>query len=426
MKRRLSLLLLLSLLLAAACGPAPEAGDATPQPEGDEATATAPAPAVEETTQPVEPYPVPQMPSPTPLPDDYPVPPTLAPAPTFDPYPAPEGEGTATAGTAEPAAPVGEGLPVGLVYEAEEATWVVGPDGAPTGLYPQTGLEISPDGGRAAYVENDDIFVLDLATGETVNVTEGSDRAHLFVAWWPAQPEVLLAGSQGAEDAGPNLGRLTLIAADGSSYEVVGEEVSFALPEGAHDGTRIAYDEGGQPFVYDGTRAPFDVAGYTLPEGVSVTRVASPAWSPDDSALAWMMGIEREGEPEGEEIALGIFDLEAQTADAHTARVIHPYVTLGRGGWFTAPRWSPDGDWVVFPVETGDESRGMWVAAADGSSEQLLGGDTFSPAFWLPDGSAVLVSIPQQEVMALARYATGTWEEMLLDLAHTRLVGWAP
>lgn len=415
MIRRLSLLLLLSLLLAVACGPSPNANEATPELEGEEATATPPAPDVGETAAPVEPYPGPAMA--TPLPADYPAPPT--PEPTVDPYPAPGGEGTAL--PEGPAAPVG-GLPPGLVYEADEATWVVGPDSAPTGLYPQTGLEISPDGSRAAYVENEDIFVIDLATDDTVNVTEGSERAHTFVTWWPAQPETLLAGSQGAEDVGPNLGRLTLIAADGGSYEVVGEEVSFALPEGSHDGTRIAYDEGGQPFIYDaaaGAREAFDVASFTLPEGVTVTRAASGAWSPDDSALAWMMGVEREGEPEGEEIGLGIFDLAAQTA-----RVIHPYVTLGRGGWFTAPRWSPDGAWVVFPVETGDESRGTWVTAADGSSEQLLGGDTFAPALWLPDGSAVLISIPQQETMALARYAAGTWAETLLELPHTRLVGW--
>ncbi|NLF66319.1 MAG: hypothetical protein GX579_17135 [Chloroflexi bacterium] len=427
MKPRLTLLLLLLLLLAVACGPSGGSGDPTAELAPDEATATAPVAAPPTADETIEAYPAPtQLPTPTAFPDDYPMPPTPTPAPTFDPYPGPDDDdGTVVpespGGEATAAAPTG-GLPPGLVYEADDATWLVRADGAPTGLAPRTGLEVSPDGSRAAYLEGDDIFILNLETDEATNITGDSDRPHTVVTWWPARPDTLLALSRDPGDIGPNLGRLTLLAADGATYEVLGETASNAMPAGSHDGTRIAYDEGGQPFIYDvdaGAREPFDPAAFTLPEGVTVTRAASPAWSPDDSAIAWMMGIEREGEPEGEEIALGIFDLQAGTA-----QIIHPYVTLGRGGWLIAPTWSPDGAWVVFPVETGDADRGMWVTAADGSSEQLLGGDTFSPVFWLPDSSAVLVSIPQQATMDLAQYTAPAWEETLLGLTHTRLPGW--
>src|SRR5690606_8398474 len=152
------------------------------------------------------------------------------------------------------------GLPPGLVYEADDATWVVGPGGAPSGLVPRTGLEVSPDGSRAVYLEGDDIYLLDLETDEATNLTEGSDLRHSYVLWWPARPDTLLAGSLGPEDVGPNNGRLTVISADGSDYQVLGEDLSYANPAGSHDGTRIAYDEGGQPFIYDvdaGTRTPF-------------------------------------------------------------------------------------------------------------------------------------------------------------------------
>lgn len=413
MKRRFYLLLFLLLTTAfmAGCGAA-DVQAPTAEPTAAAAVET-PSPTAPVAEQPEEPYPAPVLPTITPLPDDYPAPPT-APPPTA--YPEPED------GTTEAPPAAADGTTVGLVYDAEDGLQQIGPDGEPVELAAQSGLEPVPDLSRAAYIAGGDVFVLDLETGESVNVTEGSGRTHQYVVWWPAQPDLLLTGSQGAEDAGPNNGALTLVGTDGSDYRVVAEEVGFALPEGSPDGTTIAYDEAGQPVMYDvtaATRTPFDVTAFTLPEGVTIERAASAAWSPDGNSLAIMMGILRDGGPGGEEIALGIFDLEGETA-----QVLHPYVTVGRGGWFEAPSWSPDGAWLAFPVETGDDTRGVWVTAADGSSEQLLGGNGFSPGIWSPDSSALALT-PAESQDEILLFTAQDWSLQRVPLPHMRLITWA-
>jgi hypothetical protein len=410
MKRPFSLLLLLVLMFAVAgCGAAEEP---TPTAALPEATDVVP---VEEPTPAGEAYPAPVLPTLTPLPEGYPEPSTPPPAPTLAAYPAPEEEA--------PAAPELslDRPPAGLVFEDSGGLWRLNAEGDPERLSTRTGLEPSPDLTRAAYIEGDDVFVLDLASGEAENITEGSGRAHYFVIWWPARPDTLILGSQGEEDIGPNNGRLTLVDASGNGYEVVAEEVSFAFPEGDPDGSRIAYDEAGQPYIYDvdnGIRTPFDPAAFELPEGVTVQRAASPAWSPDGGSLAFMMGILRDDGPEQEEIALGVFDL-----DAGTAQVIHSYVTLGRGGWFQAPRWSPDGQWLTFPVETGDDERGLWLSAADGSREQLIGGNAFATPVWHASANALAFS-PDDPQNTLLLAAAPTWEPQSVGLPHTRLISW--
>jgi hypothetical protein len=412
MKRPRSLLLFLVLALAlAACGGA--APDATP-------TAPLPEPATSPAEPPAGPtldqsYPAPVLPTITPLPDDYPAPPTAA--PTSSAYPAP-GESTGEA----PTAPEFDSPPPGLVFEDNGGLWHIDAEGEPQRLSERTGLEPSPDLSRAAYIEGDDVFVLDLASGEATNVTEGSGRAHYFVFWWPANPDLLILGSQGEEDAGPNLGRLTLVNADGSDYDVVGEDVSYAFPDGSPDGSRIAYDVGGAAAIYDrssGETTPFDVAAYAVtPEGVTIQRAASPAWSPDGGSLALMMAVEREGGPETGEIALGIFDLEASTV-----QVVHTYATLGRGGWLMAPRWSAGGEWVSYPVETGDESRGLWVTAADGSTEQFLGGNAISVPLWHPTSPTIALTPAEAQNDLLLASAPG-WQPQTFALPHTRLLLW--
>jgi hypothetical protein len=412
MKRPRSFLLFLVLALAlTACGGAPAAATPTaPLPEPDTTPAEPPAqPTLDQS------YPAPVLPTITPLPEGYPEPRT--PPPFTGPYPAP-GEGTGEA----PTAPEFDGPPPGLVFEDNGGLWHMTGDGEPHRLSQRTGLEPSPDLSRAAYIEGDDVFVLDLESGAATNVTEGSGRAHYFVIWWPANPELLILGSQGEEDAGPNLGRLTLVNADGSDYEVVGEDVSYAFPEGSPDGSRIAYDVGGAAAIYDlnsGETEPLDLEAYAVsPDGITLQRAASPAWSPDGGSLALMMGIEREAGPEFGEIALGIFDLQASTV-----QVIHPYETLGRGGWLMAPRWSADGQWVSYPVETGDESRGLWVTAADGSTQQFLGGNAISVPLWHPSSPTIALTPSEAQNDLLLATAPG-WQLQTLPLPHTRLVLW--
>lgn len=318
----------------------------------------------------------------------------------------------------------------GIVYQDEAGLWQVDEAGEPQMLVSQPEAQLSPDGDEALYIEDDNVWIVDVASGETRNVTEGSERLHSQAQWWPENPDILLLTSRSPDTVGPTAGELTLVNRDGSEYQVVNEEAdSNGLPAPASDGETIAYDEAGSAWLYhvDEGREPFDVAEYDLPEGVSVPRIASPAWSPDMTRIAWVMAVEggEYGTNGGWEIVLGIFDLEAGTA-----QLIHPFEPVGRGGWFPNPVWSPDGEWISYTVETMDEAeRGRWVIASDGSGEQtMLNVDAMSTAVWSPEGPAAwhngaYLLVDGQQSTDL--FESGTWEQVEMPLpADARIVDW--
>lgn len=323
-------------------------------------------------------------------PNGSPTPPPPSPTPTHVVRPV----GTATpvaftTPTTTPGPPPTE-TPVppfpGFVYRNDEGLWQVGADWQPQHLSTRPDAQLSPDGQRLLYLEDGDVFLQDLDGGEAVNVTAGSGREHLYAEWWSARSETLVLMSRERGAAAPNAGHLTLVGSGGEGYRVVSETASNAHPAPGPDGRTIAYDEAGTAMLYDveAGAQPFDPESFNLPAGVIVPPIASPAWSPDGGRLAWMMALQggENGNENGWDVVVGVFDLQEQTA-----MLIHPFRALGRGGWFPAPAWSPDGRWLTFHAETDDGMRGLWVAAADGSSERQLTQQLDSRAFWSPPGS---------------------------------------
>jgi Tol biopolymer transport system component len=242
-------------------------------------------------------------------------------------------------------------------------------------------------------LEGGDVWIMDLATGAAHNITEGSGREHISAQWWPARPDTIVLMSWGENDTGPNSGKLTLVNADGSDYRVAHPEgdVSYAEPAPSPDGVTIAYDEAGIPMLYtiDGGAEPFAPNSFSgFPAEVTFPHGGSPAWSPDGAELAWVLAANGGGygTSSGWDVVVGVFDLTTGEA-----RLLHPFQPVGRGGWFAAPRWSPDGQWLAFHVEaTSADERGLWIIAADGSSEQQLTradlGTALGTARWNPPG----------------------------------------
>ncbi len=409
--KRQALLLLLSALLLTACSAAPAT---EPAAGGDAATPTTAPQATE--TAPPSPVATDEPPTPT-------APPTM-PAPEITPTAPPEA-------TAE----AGVDMLAGVVYQDADGLWQIEADGQANLLSEHMDVDLSPDGAQALTIEEGDVWLLDLASQEMVNLTADSGREHVYAQWWPERPETLLMGSWDREDAGPNNGALTLVEADGSHYRLVNEagESSFAFPAGAPDGETIAYDEAGQPMLYhldDGVTA-FDPYAYGISPEIEVLRAASPAWSPDGNKLAWIMTVTGGGYGEGEnwDAVTGIFDLQEQTA-----QLIHPFQPLGRGGWFYAPLWSPDGRWLLFQVESQDnEEYGLWAFAADGSAEHQLNQGAVAQAWWSPPGDApwhngrnLLLAVPAtQGGFNYSLVDPTTWDEMPVELPPQSFVrGW--
>jgi dipeptidyl aminopeptidase/acylaminoacyl peptidase len=103
---------------------------------------------------------------------------------------------------------------------------------------------------------------------------------------------------------------------------------------------------------------------------------------------------------------------------ADTFSLLHPYEPLGRGGWPSAPVWSPDGRWLGFAAWAleGDEA-GVWVMSADGEEEHHLACSCSNQA-WSPDGRwlACTSTPPGYEACLLE---ADTWETHPLDCHPT-------
>lgn len=316
------------------------------------------------------------------------IPDAAAPAQTPDSQPA--GPVGASSILAEPLADAEPVPPLpGMVYEDAAGTWQVESAESQRHLSEQTGLKLSPDGQRGLQIVDGDVWINVLSSGERINITEGSGRSHIYAAWWPGRPDTIVLASKGVIDEGPNSGRLTLVDDDGGNYRVLQSEgpSAGALPAPSPDGQSIAFDEGLRGMLYwmdFGYYGPFDPGSFGLPEGAQILRMGSPSWSPDGVRVAWMMAVVGGGYGQGEswDIVLGVFDLRSRNV-----KLIHPYQPVGRGGWLPPATWSTDGEWLTFSVEATDENeRGLWVTAADGSSEQRLSPFSNSPVIWSPPG----------------------------------------
>lgn len=355
-------LLIPFVYLLVACVPAEiEPGISGPPPTQDTTMdgSPTPPPVPVYTRQPVDPGDVettastlPPNPSPTWTPWDVPSPPR----PTFTPVPV---------------------FP-GLIYVDEAGIWQVTGNWQPILLADiNPGAMLSHDGRQAIYLDEGDIWSVNLATRSVRNLTQDSGRVHCCLSWWPERPETIVFGSWPiGSDLGPSTGYLSTVMASGRGYTVLDEEsMSNAMPALSPDGKTIAYDRAGTAWLYhwDTGSEPLNLAEWGLE---NIQRIGGPAWSPDGSQLAWTAAIRN---PDWR-IALVILDMERQSA-----LILHPYENVGRGGWFPPPSWSPDGRWLAFTAEDVDPgARGVWVIASDGSSSRYLGPG--SQPLWSPDG----------------------------------------
>lgn len=417
--------LLVGLLVVAGCGQGRKGELATavsPSPTAQLAAATATETAVSPTlpviaTSTPAPTPVP-TPAPTPTPlkplEVTPAPTaTLRPTPIFTPvsYPTPSWSGT-------PA----QMPPAGLVYTDPESLWQITAGGQKRQLWTRFPVTLSPDGQRALYQDEETLVIADLTTGAE-NALDLSGYSKWCCAVWGGNEMILLGTLPEGEEWGQSFGYLTAVSLDGSWQKVLDPEQKYGTyPALSPDGRTIAYGMGSLAYL-DGRVETFDAAAFTGFPAIPNVAVGSPAWSPDGTKLTWYIAGPI-GEQREHMAAVAVFNLAEQTAV-----ILHPYKNLGRGGWFNAPVWSPDGRWLAFIVEAEDFSQnGVWVAAADGSEEHFLGGMGGHSLVWSPDGRRLVFAVwdmtERKNVVLLADMET--WTAVPLDLpAGARAVYWA-
>jgi hypothetical protein len=295
--------------------------------------------------------------------------------------------------------------------------------------------EMSPDGKQLLYATADwDVWLMDIASGETRNVTNTPDRSEGMPRWWPGHPDSFLCGSWDNAQGAMGFGYLTEVRFDGT-YQVLdprGELYLAFAP--SPDGQSIAYllkpiDENLPSGLWLYRRGegpqPVPVVADAFTKPISVEDVS---WSPDNR-----LGIALTEGPAGTPRTLtAVVDVKKQSVE-----VLRTYsgIETDASGASNAPHWSPSGDWLVMFTATDDVANdsGIWLNDAQGTHPLLtdLSGlyqgshHTVGEAPSIsPDGRWVAAFTSNGDIIFMR---VGDWKPFLWPVTDQwKWIGWGP
>jgi TolB protein len=302
-------------------------------------------------------------------------------------------------------------LGAAVVLVAAACAWSPGPTATPTSVAallleptPQvtaparTGLR-----GRVVYharIGNDNqIFLLDLATGQTTQLTTSGDN--LEPAWSPDGRQIVYACSDGqflqlctidadgsnrkqltnrrsmnfGPDWSPDGKRIVFVSNEHRPYamylleletgevrRVLPNQGNESAPKWSPDGSRILYAANrqmafGQSFIYS-----------VKPDGTDERQITTfgrddrPAWSPDGKKIVFRRELFQSSLFSGVELI--IQDLEGK-------EVVQLTSNRATDDW---PEFSPDGNWIIYTTDAGNDSELMVIPANGGNPAPVVAG----------------------------------------------------
>ncbi len=264
--------------------------------------------------------------------------------------------------------------PIGLFYSQPDGSlWQVGAEGNPEQLYFEEGMMpvLSPDGKHAYFQVQGDLWLLEVAFGETRRLTSDHDDqgTHLVGYHKWVDNQTILSGVllDWASEGGPNFGHpalidietgeVTMLDADHlmNSYPAISSEgaVAYTSVQQSADDTQTTWvydpETGVNPFI------PAEFANAS--EGF----YTSPAWSADGRYLAWLVS-------DGMNVQPVVFDLEGGSATTLPA-----FGTAAFGGPLPNPIFSEDSNWFVLrQFTTEPTTSGLWLYTLDGNEPVFI------------------------------------------------------
>ncbi len=282
----------------------------------------------------------------------------------------------------EEIAPLSQSLlapPFGLIYRTTDGLWRVGAGGEPQLLTERLNARPSPDGAHAVYMDDENhLWLIDFAGSNErqlatdVELTRhyqwGDDHTLLLGVW--LAPEVR---------EGAATGHVTTLDIGTGEQRVIDEEhLSLGRPALAPDGETVAYDV--SPFysamtltgyIYhpDSGSRPIDPGLFEGLEEEWPSHLYNPAWSPDNTQLAWLSVAEGKNR-------LVRFDMTEQNMIT-----VFTWQPAQFGALPPNPVWSPDGQWLAVEIWANNEAEsGLWLLAAEGDIAQRISATSSSSA----------------------------------------------
>lgn len=229
----------------------------------------------------------------------------------------------------------------------------------------------SPDGTRLAFIDTAAGTVV-LVDGDAapVDLTVTDRFPPLFLAWSPDGRQLAFSAVDCPECSpdgimGEPPVSLFVFEPPGGEVRRVVEGGSVALPRWSPDGASITFH------------------GYNLSNGMleaSEVVLADGSVRPILSTNGIGYGFDLS--PDGSRIVIGTeAGIVVADRDGTDAVLVVP-VTAGAKLQPSAPRWSPDGDWILFDMVAQRDAIYAWVARVDGTQAHALGDSDGHNAGW--------------------------------------------
>jgi len=297
----------------------------------------------------------------------------------------------------------------GLIYgmidrQSQRPIWRIEADGTPSLLLEnsQNLGSISPDGthmiGCCSPRGETNLHLIEIKTGESLQLTDTPERYNYNPQWWQANPETIVFVSNvfnTNDQPRPGPGNLAMVKTDGAGFQVLDPErvmhASFSL---SPDGETIAYTHGDEnasesgiltPWLYqlEAGPTPFDHKAYGLQDYPKLS-FGNPTWSSDGKYLAWVIGGELSGDGAWQN-GIAIFDLQGQNVvliNPHTpANCLYAWCP-------SSPVWSPDGKWLTWLINPVGALPSFMVTRPDGGELQTF--ENAVASLWSPDSQWML------------------------------------